>query len=290
VAAVVTQPDRARGRNLKVSPPVAKVLAASRGIPVYQPPDASSAESVAELRRYGADLFVVIAFGQILRKEALAVPKRYSVNLHGSLLPKYRGAAPTNWTILNGDAAGGVTIIKMNERMDEGDVISARETPLGPGETNITLNERLSELGAGLLMETLALIETGAERFIRQDASQASYAPKLRKEDGLIDWHRDAVIIQRRVRGLIPWPGAYTYYRGKAIKILGADVCECPVGAAADAGEVLGIIRSKGIIVKTGSGAVAITHLQLEGKKVLDADAFVRGHRIDKGDRFSTDG
>lgn len=290
VAAVVTQPDRARGRNLRVSPPVTKVLASSHGIPVYQPHDASSQESVSRLKGFGADIFVVIAFGQILRKEALAIPRRYCVNLHGSLLPKYRGAAPTNWTIMNGDRSAGVTIIRMNEKMDEGDIVMRRDISLDPGETNITLNERLSELGAGLLMESLALIETGVEKFTQQDGSRATHAPKLRKEDGLIDWHQDALSVQRKVRGLIPWPGAYTFFCGKAIKILGAEIADGHTSHSADAGEVLDIVKSKGIVVNTGSGQLAITHLQLEGKKPLEADAFVRGHRIDRGDRFNSAG
>jgi methionyl-tRNA formyltransferase len=286
VVTVVTQPDRARGRNLKLSPPPVKVLAETRGIPVYQPADASCPEAVARLQALAPDLFVVIAFGQILGKEALAIPKKYSVNVHGSMLPRWRGAAPTNWAIMSGDSASGVTVIRMNERMDEGDIIAARETTIDAGETNITLGERLSEMGAGLLLESLELIGRGTERFARQREDQATTAPKLRKEDGLIDWRLDAGAICRRVRGLIPWPGAYTYLGDKALKILAVEACDCPANTAAEAGEVMEVVKGKGVVVKAGSGAVAVTHLQIEGKKALDADAFVRGHRIAEGDRF----
>ena len=286
VTSLVTQPDRAKGRNLKVSPPVTKVLAATHAIPAYQPQDASSLESVAYLKGLNADLFVVIAFGQILKKEALSIPKHGAINLHGSLLPRYRGAAPTNWAIMNGDASSGVTVIKMNERMDEGDIILKRQTAIGAEDTNITLSERLSELGAKAILDAVDLIEQGKAVYLKQDDAQATYAPKLKKEDGLIDWKAPAAAIHGRVRGLIPWPGAYTYFGGKTLKILNIESCNYPVSAASEAGEVLDVIKDKGIIVKSGSGAVAIRYLQLEGKKVLDADSFVRGHRILKGDLF----
>lgn len=285
VVAVVTQPDRARGRSLKVSPPVTKVFAETHGIPVYQPENASSPESIAYLKGLSADLFVVIAFGQILKKDVLAIPRHYAINLHGSLLPKYRGAAPTNWAIINGDSVSGVTIIKMNERLDEGDIILKREFAIDAEDTNITLSEGLSDIGAKALLEAVDLIANGKAVCVKQDDAQSTFAPKLKKEYGLIDWKQSAAVIHNKVKGLIPWPGAYTYLGDKALKILNTETCDHLSGAA-EAGEVLDVVREKGIIVKAGSGAIVIKYLQLEGKKVLDADAFVRGHRISKGDTF----
>lgn len=286
VLALVTQPDRARGRSLKVSPPVTKVFAETHRIPVYQPIDASSSESVSYLSALSPDLFVVIAFGQILKSTALSLPKYCSINLHGSLLPRYRGAAPTNWAIINGDSSTGVTVIKMNERLDEGDIILSREAAIAPEDTNITLSETLSDIGAALVLEAIDKIAKGDMACAVQDASRSSSAPKLKKEDGVIRWSDPASVIHNRVRGLIPWPGAYTYYRGKAIKILKTDISDHPANPAAAAGEVLDIVPGKGVIVNTGDRAIAIRYLQLEGKKVLDADSFVRGHRISKGETF----
>lgn len=284
VVALVTQPDRKRGRNLKLSPPPTKVLAETHGIPVYQPEDASSAESVHYLNNLEADLFVVIAFGQILRREALSVPKNCAINLHGSLLPKYRGAAPTNWAIINGDKATGVSVIKMNEKMDEGDIILRRVVDIDAEDTNITINESLATLGSEVLMEAIALIETGRAHYEKQDKAQATLAPKLKKEDGAIDWKSPADIIHNRVKGLLPWPGAYTHYNGKAIKILNTELIKYDLDRTAQPGEIVDIIKGKGLMVNTGAGILAIKFLQLEGGKVLDADAFLRGHKLSIGD------
>ena len=288
VLAVVTQPDRKKGRSLKLSPPPTKVLALSENIPVYQPADASGKESVDYLKKLNADIFVVISFGQILKKEALSVPKLYSINVHGSLLPKYRGAAPTNWAIINGERSSGVTIIRMNERMDEGDIILKKEAAIEDDDTNITLSEKLSVAGAVALEEALDLIEKDRDlKFTPQDNSHASYAPKLKKEDGLIDWNEPAAKVHNRVRGLLPWPGAYTHYEGRILKVLKTEVLNDAVRErGVNPGEVLDVAKGKGIIVRAGDGLVAIQNLQLEGKKILDADSFVRGHRIAKGYRF----
>ncbi|MFH1189445.1 MAG: methionyl-tRNA formyltransferase [Candidatus Omnitrophota bacterium] len=286
VLALITQPDRQRGRHLKVQPPPTKVLAEERGIPVYQPEDASGRESVEYLRRLGADLFVVIAFGQILKPEALDIPVIVAINLHGSLLPKYRGAAPTNWAIMSGDKSSGVTIIRMNERMDEGDIVLQREAAIGDDDTNITLNEALSDLGARLLLEAVDLIASGKAGYRKQDGSRATAAPKLKKNDGIIDWSRSAAEIRNMVRGLLPWPGAHTGYKGRTLKILHTELIEYPAPGGAKPGEVLDTAKGRGIVVNTGSGAIALKHLQLEGGKILDADAFLRGHRISVGEIF----
>lgn len=286
VLAVVTQPDRKRGRNLKLSPPPTKVLALENNIPVYQPQNASSPEAISYLKNMNADLFVVISFGQILKKEILDIPKLYAINLHGSLLPRYRGAAPTNWAIMNGDKTSGVTVMKMNEKMDEGDIILKEETPIDAEDTNITLTEKLSELGAKALLDAFGLIEKGKVVLEKQDSKDVTYAPKLIKEDGLIDWNEGAEKIHNKVKGLIPWPGAYTNYKGKTLKILMTEMYG-PSKKGVKNGEVLGIVKDKGIMVQASSGILAIKYLQLEGKIVLDADSFVRGHKIDAGYIFS---
>lgn len=286
VLALVTQPDKKKGRSLRLSPPPTKVLARTKGVPVFQPCDASGDDLAAYLGKLSAELFIVVAFGQILKKRILDIPGLYSLNLHGSLLPKYRGGAPTNWAIINGDRTSGVTIIRMDEGMDEGDMIAKREITLDAEETNITLSEKLSVLGAKLLLETIDSIDAGkSSSFAKQDDSAATYAPKLKKEDGLICWGEPAPRLHNKVRGLIPWPGAYTFYEGKMLKILKTDISISLSGTGdkAQPGEVVDIIKGEGIMVHTASGDLAIKYLQLEGRKILDSDSFVRGHRIPVG-------
>lgn len=287
ISALVTQPDREKGRSLKLSPPPTKVLALTKNIPVFQPQDASGTGSAEYLKKLDADLFVVISFGQILKNNILSIPKLYPINVHGSCLPKYRGAAPTNWSVINGEKSSGITVIKMNEKMDEGDIILKREIEIDDKDTNITLTEKLSELGAKALVETIDSIEKNKNlTFTKQDDSEATYAPKLKKEDGLIKWSDEAAAIHNKVRGLIPWPGAYTHYERKVIKVLKTGISGCRAFKEAVPGEVIDIIKDKGIVVCTGSEPIVITHLQLEGKIAMDADSFVRGHKIPKGYRF----
>lgn len=286
VLAVVTQPDRKKGRDLKLSPPATKVLAESNGIRVYQPVDSSSKESAEYLKKLGAGLFVVVSFGQILKKDILSIPKYCAINLHGSLLPKYRGAAPTNWAIINGDKLSGVSVIRINERLDEGDIILSRKYPIDGEDTNITLTEALSALGADALLEAVEMIESGKANFEKQNGKEATYAPKLKKEDGLIDWSEPAASIHNKVRGFIPWPGAYTHYENKSLKILKTKLSGQAYDKKALPGEIIDIKAGEGVVVSAGSGYIAITHLQLEGKKPMDTDAYLRGHRMEKGGRF----
>ena len=285
VLAVVTQPDRQKGRRLKVMPAPTKVLAESKGIPVYQPDDASSKDSVNYLKKLNADLFVVVAFGQILKKEVLGIPKIYAVNVHGSLLPKYRGAAPTNWAIMNGEKTSGVTLIRLNEKMDEGDIILKKELAIDDEDTNITLSEKLSDLGAEVLVEALGLIEAGKAQFVKQDDSAATYAPKLEKEDGSISWNEPAVKIHNKVRALLPWPSAYTHFNKKILKILKTEVLEEP-NIKAKPGEVIEILKHRGMVVKTGEGNILIEYVQIEAKKPFDTDAFLCGHKLPLGHLF----
>lgn len=279
VLAVVTQPDREKGRNLKVSPPSTKVLAQANNIPFYQPIDASGIDSRDYLKRLGADLFVVVAFGQILKKEILEIPKIYSINIHSSLLPKYRGAAPTNWAVINGEKESGITIIKMNEKMDEGDIILKKKILIDAEDTNITLSEKLSDIGAKALMEAAELIRSGKAKLTPQENSRATYAPKLKKEDGLIDWNESAEKIHNKVRGLLPWPSAYTYFNGKMLKVLKTQIIG-DAGGRARNGEVVEILKHKGIVVKAGKDSLLIQNVQIEGKRPFDSDAFICGHKI----------
>jgi methionyl-tRNA formyltransferase len=260
-------------------------LAETRSISVYQPEDASSNESITYLKKLSADLFVVVAFGQILKKEVLDIPKFCCVNIHGSLLPKYRGAAPTNWALMNGDIISGITIIRMNEKMDEGDIILKKEIAIDEYDTNITLNEKLADIGSGSLMEAIELIGSGKAKFTKQNDSTATYAPKLKKEDGLINWDESAVKIHNKVRGLLPWPGAYTHLEGKALKILNTEVIESQNNKGIS-GEIIDIIKHKGIVVKAGEGAILIKYVQIESKKPFDTDALLCGHKIQIGYRF----
>lgn len=286
VLAVVTQPDKEKGRRLKISPSPTKVFAENAGIPVYQPADVSSQDSVKYLRKLGVDLFVVIAFGQILKKDVLEIPAIYCINIHGSLLPKYRGAAPTNWAIINGDKKSGVTVIKMNEKMDEGEIILKKEMVIDKEDTNITLSEKLSDLGQDALMEAIELIAAGKATLTKQDSSIATYAPKLKKRDGLINWDEPAVYIHNKVKGFLPWPGAYTYFKDRAIKVLKTGLVDERYDGAKN-GQFLGVIKGSGMIIKAADKGLLIQYVQIEGKKPMDAESFLRGHRIQPGYVFT---
>lgn len=287
VVAVVTQPDKKKGRDLKLSPSPVKVVASSRSIPVYQPADASSPESAVYLKDLKADLFVVISFGQILKEEILKIPKIFAINVHGSLLPKYRGASPTNRAIIAGERSTGVTVIKMSARLDEGDIILKEEIPIECGDTNITLSERLSSLGASALIKVIDMIESkgAAVTLEKQHQSLVTYAAKLKKSDGLIDWSEPAEVVCNKVRGLLPWPGAYTHYNDKVLKILKAELVKDTFPDQGP-GQVAAASAAEGIVVKTGSGAISIRYLQPEGKKEMDSGSFLLGHQIKKGYRF----
>lgn len=287
ILAVVTQPDRKKGRSLKLSQAPVKVAAERGGVSVYQPQDASGAESVARLRALRPDLFVVIAFGQILKKEALDIPSIFSVNIHGSLLPKYRGAAPTNWAIINGDKVTGVTAIKLNEKMDAGDIIYKEEVAIESRDTNAALTEKLASCGASVLTKAIEMVEVKGKTLplIRQQERDVTYAPKLKKSDGLINWNDPPAVIHNKVRGFLPWPGAYTHYDGKVLKVLRTEISKVSFNSAAS-GEVVVASAEQGIVVHAGSGTISIKELQPEGKKAMDSGAFLLGHALKKGYRF----
>jgi len=278
VVAVVCQPDKPKGRGLEVLPPPTKVLAEKHGIPVLQPQKIKTEEFFNELKKFSPDLICVVAYGKILPKNILDLPPYGCINVHASILPKYRGAAPINWAIIRGEKVTGITTMKMDEGMDTGDMLLKREIPIDDEDTGETLSQRLSLIGAELLIETIRLLKGGGLNPIPQDHSQATYAPMLKKENGNIDWGKPAEEIRNLIRGTLPWPGAYTTLEGKLLKIYKARVNE----GTGNPGEVIksdsGILR-----VATGRGALDLLEVQIEGGKRLKAEEFLRGRRIKEG-------
>lgn len=280
VAALVAQPDKPKGRGLKASAPPTKIIAEEHGILVLQPSKVRTGEFLNELGNINPDLICVAAYGKILPKTILDLPPFGCINVHASLLPKYRGAAPINWAIARGEEVTGITVMQMDEGMDTGDMLLRREVPIDLGDTGETLSGKLSVIGARLLIEAIAGMKKGTLRPVKQDDSLATYAPMLKKEDGRIDWTRPAVEIRNLIRGMLPWPGAYTYLHGKLLKIYRAAVSE-GVGEGKP-GET--VIAGQGVLrIVTGESALDILELQLEGGRRLDSRAFLAGRKIEPG-------
>jgi methionyl-tRNA formyltransferase len=279
---VITQPDKPAGRGKTPTPPPVKEYAVGRGIPVLQPARIRQDETTpAAVRAIQPDINVVVAYGQIIPGPVIYLPRFRSVNVHFSLLPKYRGAAPVQWAVLNGERKTGVTIFELNQKMDEGDILAAAETDILPRETARELERRLALMGAEMLVQTLARIDRVEHR--PQEHSQATYAPRLKRENGEIDWRQDSASIDRMVRAFSPWPGAFTFYRGQRILIhagealAGSPTCFKP-GQISD-------IRPAGPVVCCGSGGeFLIQRLQRENKKEMGAADFLRGTRLQRGE------
>ncbi len=278
VVAVITQPDRPRGRGQQTLPPPVKVLAEQHGIPVMQPVKVRLPEAVEEIRRLAPDLIVVVAFGQILPKSLLEIPRFGCINVHASLLPRWRGAAPLNWCIINGDTETGVTTMMMDVGLDTGDMLLKKTTPIDPEENTQSLHDRLSIIGADALAETLDLLKAGELVREKQDDALTCYASMLKKEDGLIDWNKDPQIIKNLVRGMTPWPGAYSYLEGKMLKVYRVRTAN----GEGQPGTVIGADR-QGLEVACSGGSIIIEELQLEGKKRLSAGDFLAGYKIAPG-------
>ncbi|MFH1837623.1 MAG: methionyl-tRNA formyltransferase [Candidatus Omnitrophota bacterium] len=278
--ALVTQPDskKSRGWNVQATPTKALIEKLMPGMAIFQPEKLDNA-FIEQLKGPEADIFIVVDYGKILPKEILNIPQKYCINLHPSLLPKYRGSSPINRAILNGDAITGNTVIEMSERMDAGRIILQEEIRIKEREDSTGLFARLSLSGADLILKTLNLIEEGKETVTEQDESKASYAPKLKKEDGEIDWTLPAVRIERSIRGLQPWPGAFTYIGNKRLKILKADIA-FPEDGINPPGTVS---LKKGLTVYTADGAIRVKMLQIEGKKPMPADEFMKGNALKEG-------
>jgi methionyl-tRNA formyltransferase len=282
VVAVVTQPDRPKGRGQKMVPPPVKELAERYGIPVLQPQKVRAAEFVAVIKEMNPDVVVVVAFGQILPKAFLEIPRFGCINVHASLLPRYRGAAPLNWCIINGETETGVTTMLMDVGLDTGAMLLKKVTPIDPEEDTRSLHDRLSIVGAEALSETLDLLIAGEIVPEPQDDSLSCYAPMLKKEDGLIDWNKKPAIIKNRVRGMSPWPGAFTWLEGKMVKIYRVRSVDEPQDGTETPGTVLRADR-QGIVVACAGGALIIDELQLEGRKRLPAGDFLAGCRTVPG-------
>ena len=278
VAAVVTQPDKpnARGNQITFSP--VKKLAQEHGIPVLQPEKASSEESVAEIASYAPDIIVVAAYGQILKSNLLELPKYRCINVHASLLPKYRGASPIQWAVINGEKYTGVSIMYMEKGLDTGDVICSEAIELAPDETAGSLHDRLGELAGPVLLKAMDMIAKGTVNPVKQDDAQATYVPVLQKSMGELDFNMSSEELERRIRGLIPWPGAYTHINGKLLKIWKAEVAE-DTPAGLEPGKLRVVDRDE-LYIGTKDGSLHIIELQLEGKKRMLASEFLKGFKV----------
>lgn len=279
VLACVTQPDRPKGRDLKIALPLPKIVSGKYGIDVLQPKDLKNAGFLENLKSYDADLFVVIAYGRILTKEILEIPKMFSINVHGSLLPKYRGAAPINWVIINGDEKTGITIAKIDQKLDSGDILKQKELEIKKDDTSATLRARMIDESIDFLLNCLSDIKNNNISFQKQDSSKVSIAPKLTKDLGCIDWNKSAFKIHNLIRGLRPWPSAYTKYNGKLLKILEAEVLDQDSTAP---GEILDVSK-QGFVVGTQDKVLLVKRVHLESSKPMDAASFVAGHKIESG-------
>lgn len=280
VKAVFSQPDRPRGRGYKLTPPPVKEFALSHEIEVFQPDSLKDEAVEKQLRGLNPDIIVVVAYGKLLPKAVLDIPKYGCVNVHGSLLPKYRGAAPIQWSVLNGDEFSGVTTMYMAEGLDTGDIILSEQTKIFDNETSSELYDRLSEIGAKLLVKTLKLIESGKDEKTAQDDAAASYAPMLSKSMSKIDFEKSAKSVHDQIRGLSEWPCASCECLGKTLKVYHSKTADGFTGAPGE------LLDSKRFIVACGSGAVEFTEVQLQGGKRTDGESFLRGRRLEKGKKL----
>ena len=284
---LVTQPDRPSGRGKRLSPPPVKVIAAEHNIPIYQPEKVREPDFVKILKRLTPDVIVVAAFGQLLPQTVLDIPPCGTINLHPSLLPKYRGAAPIQWALMNGEAETGVTLILLDAGEDTGDIISADRVPIRDEDTAFTLTEQLAQLGADQLVQCLSdMPNEGPPSAMPQNHAEATHAPRLTKETGHIDWNQPATTIHNLVRGTAIWPGAYTFFREE----LRLKVIRCqplPRTLAAQSG-TLEIVDRQKLIVATGEGTLQLLEIQPATKKVMEASDFINGYQLQTGEQFLT--
>ncbi len=287
VRAVVTQPDRPKGRGRGLQAPPVKLFALDNGLPVVQPEKASAPDLAARLAELEPDLIVVIAYGQILRAPLLALPRHFCMNVHASLLPLYRGAAPINWAIINGDKETGVTTMKMDVGLDTGDIMLMKKVAIENDDTAQDLHDKLSEAGGALVLETIDRLEKDALQFIPQNDAESSYAPKLKKEDGFLQWDQEAAVLRNRVRGMEPWPGAFGFLTGQRLRF-----CKVETGPG-DQGDVPGVIMrvsDYGIEIGTAKDRIIVTEIQPEGKKRMSVKSYLQGHPVEAGERFDASG
>lgn len=290
VVGVVTQPDRPAGRRQELTPPPIKTLALKHGLPVFQPEKMRRPEAVTQLRELAPELIVVVAYGQILPKDVLGLPRLGCVNVHGSLLPRWRGASPIQAALLAGDEVTGVTTMLLDEGMDTGPMLLRERVQIGPDDNAATLHDKLSALGGELLLKTVAALAAGALQPTPQPGEGATYAPKIKKEDGLVNWAQPARQIRNRLRAFTPWPGLFTFLPTEAgprtLKIWSAEAAADPTASGAAGGTVTAADKH-GIVVATGEGTLVVRELQIEGGRRMSADEFLRGHRLAAGVRLS---
>ncbi|MCK4904868.1 methionyl-tRNA formyltransferase [bacterium] len=284
ILSVITQPDRKKGRGLKVIPLEIKTVALELGINVYQPEKLKD-EAISYIKSLAPELIVVVAYGGILPKAILEIPTRGCVNLHSSFLPDLRGAGTVPCSIIRGYKYTGVTTMYMNEKVDEGDIIDQKKVEISREDTSATLSAKLSKEGAELLYSTLQNIKENKVVATRQDDSKATYAPLLKKEDGLIDWDKSAEEIFNLVRGLNPWPSACTHLNGKMFKIHKAQILQLG-DAKINSGEIIEVDKNN-LVVATGEGDLSLLEVQIEGKRKMSIQDFLQGHKLEKGMRFS---
>lgn len=284
VIAVITQPDKPKGRGKAMQFPPVKEKALEYGIPVYQPVKVREPSFIEQMKGWEPDAIIVAAFGQILPKTVLDLPRYGCINVHASLLPKYRGAAPIQWAIINGEKETGITTMFMDIGLDTGDMLKKAVVPIEEKETGESLHDKLAALGGPLILETLEELENGTAVRTKQDDAQSCYAKMLTKSLGDIDWSQSAVQIERLIRGLNAWPSAYTKWEDKTLKIWAAEVMDGDKEGAA-AGEVVER-QKKALIVQTGEGRLSLKEVQLQGKKRMEIDVFLRGYPIMEGTVF----
>lgn len=281
IPAVVTQPDRPKGRYLKVGQSPVKQLAREKEIQVLQPQTIGD-KFLEEAANLKADLFVVVSYGKILPGSLLKIPRLYSLNVHASLLPKYRGASPIVNALLNQETQTGVTLMRITEQLDAGDILLQQTIPIGPQDDAVTLSEKLSHTGAELMIQALGLVESSKAIFHPQDESQVVHTKRLKKEDGKIDWSRPAKEIEALVRALVPWPSAYTFCQGKRLQLW--KVSAKQRAGYGRYGQVLKVSEAEGVEVSTGEGVLALLELQLESRRRMRAIEFIDGYRLRPGD------
>ena len=281
VVGVFCQPDRPKGRGHKLAACPVKELAQSAGIPVFQPERIKREEGVAMLKSCAPDLCVTAAFGQLLSQEILDIPPLGTINVHSSLLPRHRGSAPINWSVIKGDQVTGVTTMFTDKGMDTGDILLTRETPIGPAENAGELTDRLAVMGAQLLIETIRAIEAGTLARTPQDHAAATYEPKMDKELGRIDWSKSAQELDWLVRGTTPWPGAFTTLGEQTIKVFELDILDGPASGAP--GEIVAADAKRGLVVSCGDHDVALAQIQMPGAKRMNAKDYLRGHTMETG-------
>jgi methionyl-tRNA formyltransferase len=283
VVGVVTRPDRPSGRGQKSLPSPVRKIAERHAVPVLAPEKIRDPEFLTRLRALSPEMIVVVAFGRILPTSILDLAPHGCLNVHYSLLPKYRGAAPATWTIINGEDQGGVTTMRLVEKMDAGPLYLQEAVPLASDETTASLQAKLTPVGARLLLETIRRLKERSIQPQEQNEAEASLAPMIRKEDGVIDWKQPAIIIERRIRGFYPWPAAYTYLAGKLLKVHRAKIV-----ATTQTGEPGEVVRAdkNGFWVATGSGILALEEVQLENKRRIVGLEFIKGARVVQGDRL----